>query len=38
MILSFGGGVSPGTKPENTDAMPEAARTWIPSANQENGS
>jgi len=38
MILSFGGGVSPGTKPENIDAMLEAARTWTPPTNQENGS
>lgn len=28
MILSFGGGVSPGTKPENIDALLRAARTW----------
>ena len=28
MILSFGGGVSPGTLPENIDAMLEAARVW----------
>ena len=28
MILSFGGGVSPGTPPENIDALLEAARTW----------
>ncbi len=31
MILSFGGGVSPGTKPENIDALLEAARSWKPS-------
>lgn len=28
MILSFGGGVSPETKPENIDALLQAARTW----------
>jgi uroporphyrinogen decarboxylase len=28
MILSFGGGVSPGTPPENIDALLHAARTW----------
>jgi uroporphyrinogen decarboxylase len=28
MILSFGGGVSPGTPPENIDALLEAARIW----------
>jgi uroporphyrinogen decarboxylase len=28
MILSFGGGVSPGTSPENIDALLEAARRW----------
>jgi uroporphyrinogen-III decarboxylase len=28
MILSFGGGVSPGTLPENIDALVEAARRW----------
>jgi uroporphyrinogen-III decarboxylase len=28
MILSFGGGVSPGTRPENIDALLQAARTW----------
>lgn len=28
MILSFGGGVSPGTLPENIDALLEAARDW----------
>jgi len=28
MILSFGGGVSPGTPPENIDALLEAARQW----------
>ena len=30
LILSFGGGVSPGTPPENIDAMLHAARTWKP--------
>lgn len=28
MILSFGGGVSPDTSPENIDALLEAAREW----------
>jgi uroporphyrinogen decarboxylase len=28
MILSFGGGVSPGTPPENIDALLKAARQW----------
>jgi uroporphyrinogen-III decarboxylase len=28
MILSFGGGVSPGTPPENVDALIEAAGRW----------
>jgi uroporphyrinogen-III decarboxylase len=28
MVLSFGGGVSPGTLPENIDALAEAARQW----------
>jgi uroporphyrinogen decarboxylase len=28
MILSFGGGVSPGTPAENVDALVEAARRW----------
>jgi uroporphyrinogen decarboxylase len=28
MILSFGGGVSPGTPPENVDALLQAAREW----------
>ena len=28
MILSFGGGVSPGTLPENIDALLEASRAW----------
>ncbi|MBN1887399.1 MAG: uroporphyrinogen decarboxylase family protein [Thermoflexales bacterium] len=31
MILSFGGGVSPETRPENIDAMLAAAREWEPS-------
>jgi uroporphyrinogen-III decarboxylase len=28
MILSFGGGLSPDTRPENIDALLEAARAW----------
>jgi len=28
MILSFGGGISPGTLPENIDALVQAARDW----------
>jgi uroporphyrinogen-III decarboxylase len=28
LILSFGGGVSPGTPPENIDALLQAARVW----------
>jgi uroporphyrinogen decarboxylase len=28
LILSFGGGVSPGTPPENIDALLQAARDW----------
>lgn len=28
MILSFGGGISPGTLPENIDALLQAARDW----------
>jgi uroporphyrinogen decarboxylase len=28
MILSFGGGVSPGTPAENVDALLQAAREW----------
>jgi hypothetical protein len=28
MILSFGGGVSPGTPPDNVDALLRAAREW----------
>ena len=31
LILSFGGGVSPGTPPENVDALLAAARDWSPS-------
>jgi uroporphyrinogen decarboxylase len=31
MILSFGGGVSPGTPPENIDALIQTARDWSPS-------
>lgn len=30
MILSFGGGVSPGTLPENIDALLQAAKQWRP--------
>lgn len=30
MILSFGGGVSPGALPENIDALLQAARDWTP--------
>ena len=32
MILSFGGGVSPGTPAENIDALLKAAREWSKSA------
>lgn len=32
MVLSFGGGVSPGTPPENIDALLRAAREWSKSA------
>lgn len=32
LILSFGGGVSPGTLPENIDALLQAARDWKQSA------
>ena len=28
MILSFGGGVSPGTRPDNIDALVKAAQDW----------
>ncbi len=28
MILSFGGGVSPGTRPENIDALLQAAKDY----------
>lgn len=28
MILSFGGGISPGTPPENIDALVQAAKEW----------
>ncbi|MEJ5310954.1 MAG: uroporphyrinogen decarboxylase family protein [Anaerolineae bacterium] len=35
MILSFGGGVSPGTRPENIDALVAAAREWSPGKAQE---
>jgi uroporphyrinogen decarboxylase len=34
MILSFGGGVSPGTRPENIDALLQAAQDW----NKNHGS
>jgi uroporphyrinogen-III decarboxylase len=34
MILSFGGGVSPGTPPENIDALLEAARDWTKSSDK----
>jgi uroporphyrinogen-III decarboxylase len=33
MILSFGGGVSPGTPPENIDALLKAVREWSKSQN-----
>lgn len=35
MILSFGGGVSPGTPPENVDALLRAAREWPASKAEE---
>jgi uroporphyrinogen-III decarboxylase len=35
MILSFGGGVSPGTPPENIDAMLKAARDWTKNSDEE---
>ncbi len=35
MILSFGGGVSPGTPPENIDALLRAAREWSASSDKE---
>jgi uroporphyrinogen-III decarboxylase len=35
MILSFGGGVSPGTPPENVDALLRAAREWTRSSDRE---
>jgi uroporphyrinogen-III decarboxylase len=35
MILSFGGGVSPGTPPENIDALLRAAREWSTSNDRE---
>ena len=39
LILSFGGGVSPGTPPENVDALLKAASDWsqLNSQNKENG-
>jgi uroporphyrinogen decarboxylase len=36
MILSVGGGVSPGTPAESLDAMLEAARTWEKPANTDD--
>jgi len=36
MILSFGGGVSPGTPAENIDALLRAARIWQPPAQKES--
>jgi uroporphyrinogen-III decarboxylase len=36
LILSFGGGVSPGTPPENVDALIKTAREWIPSTRAES--
>ena len=35
MILSFGGGVSPGTLPANVDALLRAARDWSASSDTE---
>lgn len=35
MILSFGGGVSPGTLPENIDALAAAAREWSSGKSRE---
>ena len=35
LILSFGGGVSPGTPPENVDALLRAAREWSTSSERE---
>lgn len=35
MILSFGGGVSPGTLPENIDALLMAAHEWSRSNDRE---
>lgn len=35
MILSVGGGVSPGTPAENLDALLETARTWVPPEDPE---
>ncbi len=35
MILSFGGGVSPGTRPENIDALLRAAHEWSTSSAKE---
>lgn len=36
MILSFGGGVSPGTPAANIDALLAAARAWSPSASRRD--
>jgi len=36
MILSFGGGVSPGTPAENIDALLQAAREWSRVKNEPN--
>ncbi|HDQ72814.1 MAG TPA: uroporphyrinogen decarboxylase [Chloroflexi bacterium] len=38
MILSFGGGVSPETPPENVDALLEAAREWSETGHEPEGS
>jgi uroporphyrinogen-III decarboxylase len=35
MILSFGGGISPGTPPENIDALLQAIREWSKSQTVE---
>jgi uroporphyrinogen decarboxylase len=37
MILSFGGGVSPDTPPENIDALLEAAREWSETSPEDEG-
>ncbi len=36
LILSFGGGVSPGTPPENIDALLQAVHTWSTDHPREN--